>query len=403
MRLEHASFLIMVFLGWVYTAYSTPGATSSRRTTQCVDQFGFMSTNNYHNDLFHGVLSDTSFRLVDTLDLPATYEVEPGQLSKDGLQYYLSLDGNLYVLKRQTVGSGFGPPELLPGVINNSSVANIEPTVTADGKTIVFVRNSDGYWTGNDLYIATRPDTSSPFDFVRSLSEINQPDSGEGYPWISPDGLALYYTKLLTLAVTRRNSISEPFGTPQQMRIGSPSPFAAWLTNDQKQMYFSQQAPTQCIYSASRPSPDDTFHTPLQHSEFSGFWFVAGPSMIGDQFYIYHLSPQQSRMILIFRHDTTTLAVGENRWNGPLSMDVRNYPNPFNPATTIEYDLPNEAFISLGVYDIKGKLVTQLAEGRQTAGRHTVDWNASTFASGLYFCRLHTATHTWIRKLLLLK
>ena len=70
----------------------------------------------------------------------------------------------------------------------------------------------------------------------------------------------------------------------------------------------------------------------------------------------------------------------------PLS--VVNYPNPFNPSTTIQYHLDVAADVSLEVYDVLGAVVARLAEGRQAAGSYQVQWDASGKAAGRYFCVL---------------
>jgi Secretion system C-terminal sorting domain/Photosynthesis system II assembly factor YCF48 len=67
---------------------------------------------------------------------------------------------------------------------------------------------------------------------------------------------------------------------------------------------------------------------------------------------------------------------------------TQNYPNPFNPSTTISYQLSAVSYVTLNVYDILGRQVATLADGKQTAGIHTVTWNARDFPSGVYFYRL---------------
>ncbi|MBX2991122.1 MAG: T9SS type A sorting domain-containing protein [Bacteroidetes bacterium] len=68
-----------------------------------------------------------------------------------------------------------------------------------------------------------------------------------------------------------------------------------------------------------------------------------------------------------------------------------NYPNPFNPSTTIKYDLPEAAQVSLVVYDLLGRKVTELVSGPKSEGYHSAMWDASAVASGVYFARF-TAT-----------
>ncbi|MBN1407792.1 MAG: glycoside hydrolase family 127 protein [Calditrichaceae bacterium] len=81
----------------------------------------------------------------------------------------------------------------------------------------------------------------------------------------------------------------------------------------------------------------------------------------------------------------------------------QNYPNPFNPSTLISYQLPANAFVTLKVYDILGKEVKTLINEKQDTGSHSVQFNASNFANGVYFYRLKTETYQDTKKLLLLK
>ncbi len=72
----------------------------------------------------------------------------------------------------------------------------------------------------------------------------------------------------------------------------------------------------------------------------------------------------------------------------PVVYDLHaNYPNPFNPSTTIKFDLPEISNVSLVVYDVLGRRVAELANGAREAGYHSVAWNASDIASGMYFAR----------------
>ena len=68
-----------------------------------------------------------------------------------------------------------------------------------------------------------------------------------------------------------------------------------------------------------------------------------------------------------------------------------NYPNPFNPVTNINYQLPVESSVNLTVYDVSGRAVTELVNKIQDRGIYTATWNAESFASGVYFYRF-TAT-----------
>ncbi|HTY60176.1 MAG TPA: T9SS type A sorting domain-containing protein [Bacteroidota bacterium] len=81
----------------------------------------------------------------------------------------------------------------------------------------------------------------------------------------------------------------------------------------------------------------------------------------------------------------------------------QNFPNPFNPETTIRYGLPEDSPVELAVYNLLGERVALLVDGVQDAGFHDVRFDASRLASGVYFYRLQARGFVQTRKLSLLK
>ena len=81
----------------------------------------------------------------------------------------------------------------------------------------------------------------------------------------------------------------------------------------------------------------------------------------------------------------------------------QNYPNPFNPVTTIKYDIVKSQDVKLAVYDILGREVATLVNASQQPGSYEVSWDASNFASGIYFYTLTSGNFTTTKKLILLK
>ncbi len=81
----------------------------------------------------------------------------------------------------------------------------------------------------------------------------------------------------------------------------------------------------------------------------------------------------------------------------------QNYPNPFNPTTVITFTVRSSGFVSLTVYDVLGTKVATLAEGSQSAGTHSIVFNGSKYASGVYFYRLTAPGVNMVRKMLLEK
>lgn len=81
----------------------------------------------------------------------------------------------------------------------------------------------------------------------------------------------------------------------------------------------------------------------------------------------------------------------------------QNYPNPFNPTTTLNYAIPEDAHVSLKVFDLLGLEVLTLVNEAQKAGRHTVSLDASQLASGVYVYRVQTAGFIDAKRMLLLR
>ncbi len=80
-----------------------------------------------------------------------------------------------------------------------------------------------------------------------------------------------------------------------------------------------------------------------------------------------------------------------------------NYPNPFNPTTTLTIDLPEESEVRLTVYDVLGREIERLVDGAMPAGSHRVTFGAGSLPSGLYLARLETDGGTFTRRMMLVK
>lgn len=81
----------------------------------------------------------------------------------------------------------------------------------------------------------------------------------------------------------------------------------------------------------------------------------------------------------------------------------QNFPNPFNPSTTIQFSLPTATWVTLRVYDLLGREETTLVNDNFTAGSYSVTWDASNAASGVYFYRLTAGAFVQTRRMLLLR
>ena len=93
----------------------------------------------------------------------------------------------------------------------------------------------------------------------------------------------------------------------------------------------------------------------------------------------------------VFEFSTETSTNTEEESFPSAFLLEQNYPNPFNPSTTIEFHIPTSQMVSLVLYDALGREVMEVLEGRLQAGAHSVKFDASSLASGMYLYRLTAA------------
>ena len=85
-----------------------------------------------------------------------------------------------------------------------------------------------------------------------------------------------------------------------------------------------------------------------------------------------------------------------------------NYPNPFNPITTIQYELPNYSNVKVTLFDITGRTIKEIKFGEMAPGRHAYVWDGTNdvgnlVSTGIYFFQINAGSNTAIKKMLLLK
>ncbi|MBD3167869.1 MAG: T9SS type A sorting domain-containing protein [candidate division Zixibacteria bacterium] len=105
----------------------------------------------------------------------------------------------------------------------------------------------------------------------------------------------------------------------------------------------------------------------------------------------------------IYKASTLTDIDGDNSSLPSKVFLLTNYPNPFNPSTRIEFSIPESGKAKIEIFDLMGRRVATLVDGKLEAGRHHLVWNAEGIASGIYFCRLSSGDDTIVRKMGILK
>jgi hypothetical protein len=104
------------------------------------------------------------------------------------------------------------------------------------------------------------------------------------------------------------------------------------------------------------------------------------------------------------RLSSAITSVGETHNELPAeTMLYNNYPNPFNPATVVRYQLPLASEVKLVVFDLLGREVSVLVDEKREAGIHEVKFDASHLPSGVYFYRLQAGNFVETKKLVLVR
>jgi len=136
----------------------------------------------------------------------------------------------------------------------------------------------------------------------------------------------------------------------------------------------STQQPVEYIYT-DRKLNDGSFRYRIKQVDFNGNFEYFTPQNNGD------------------------VIIGK-----PVKFEVsQNYPNPSNPVSKIDFQLPKDSKVTLKVYDLTGKEVSILIDGNIAAGFHTVEFNGSNLASGVYIYKLNAGEFSDIKKLVLVK
>ena len=138
--------------------------------------------------------------------------------------------------------------------------------------------------------------------------------------------------------------------------------------------------------------------------------------------WIDYIAPDSSKLYeIVFTDSLTGYAVGEKgvmvkykyqfldfvNENSSLVVDDfvlhQNFSNPFNPATTISYNLSESGQVSVNIYNVLGTHIASLVRDYKSSGKHSVVWNAENDPSGIYYCQLNVNGKLATRKMLLLK
>lgn len=227
--------------------------------------------------------------------IPDAIDISPAQLSKDGLKLYAVIrdaEGpGLYELTRKKTKKPFKKMNRLDVRTGKKIVDFFQPAFSADGGILVFSGQEmdESSWNSNELYMAKW--MNSYYGDVRPLDEINREGYADAYPWLSGDGLRLYYIMDEYIYNTSRLSIedrfeeSEKLNLPENTNEGIAS---CWLNASETEIYLIKGS---LIYKSSRIDKDANFEIPeIFIDDLKDLDFISGLSFTADlkQMVIYY-------------------------------------------------------------------------------------------------------------------
>ena len=126
-------------------------------------------------------------------------------------------------------------------------------------------------------------------------------------------------------------------------------------------------------------------------------------SVLGNQdgFSVYTVVSRLIKVIKDF-HATSTAMEADREEPGNVALHP-SYPNPFSQSTLIGFDLPRSETVTIEVFDLYGRKLATLADGRYGPGSHRVSWRAEGVASGIYLYRLQAGAYSAVRRVLLMR
>ncbi|HUI29375.1 MAG TPA: T9SS type A sorting domain-containing protein [Candidatus Acidoferrales bacterium] len=246
---------------------------------------------------------------------------------------------------------------------------------------------------------------SSTFNTVKGDTSLRAPIHF-GLPANSAYAPVAFWIDDLTIAKVPVDTIAPDapvLASPNDGAVGqNPKITLTWNTNSRPCVFHVQVATNQTFSTPQLVFNDSTvIDTTIQLSLATNtqyYWRVQAYDTKGRSSYSAAIS-------------FTTGVTGVKSLGGlPASYALsQNFPNPFNPSTTIRYSVPKNSYVRVAIYDLLGREVTSLVNGVQHASEYSVQWNPSGLSSGIYFCRIQAASmdgsgnFTSVKKLVYMK
>lgn len=361
-------------------------------------------------------------------------------LTRDMDTAYYFVDSAIY---RSVLKNGvWQAPEILNDYVNGGAALKA-PTLSKDGKRLYY--SSYGGYGSWDLWYHDWDENAKDWGPARNMGPGINTAAGEYYLYeLSKDTVYIITDRFALQSVCMFKWIEDDeswklVDSFYSHHLGMGSITALSITEDRKKLYFSRYMWGQdslqtelgvCYWDIGAKTWGDPkflninsagYKITINQSTGYGSWYGAWdeyPWISPDGKTLYFDSNRDSG-----RRDTTQhpdiyvshLIIDENGDPVIGTADEKenmipeelalypNYPNPFNPATTISYNLPKAGKVKLLIYDSLGRLVKELVDKEETAGLHKAVFNARGLSSGIYFYMLLTENNSLTRKLMIIK
>ncbi len=290
-------------------------------------------------------------------------------------------------------------------ILNHAPVAIADTSVSSEDQIAdIFVLNNDSDSDGDQLSFTI---LSSPLNgtAVQNGDTIQYTPNAnffgqDSFRYQLSDSKGGLDTATVRITVTSVNDAPQIVGLPDDLFINTNECTGLYMAN------YAQDVDTPDSLLTWSFSVDDPTAISYSYSETTDSLEICSLGPVGT----YHVYTTLTDDSGAYDQDTIIVHVEspsqvERVASGiPKKFDLLpNFPNPFNPITTIRYQLPKAAFVEIRIFNLQGREVQQLVDAYQQAGYYQIHLDGRQMASGTYFCKIKAGDFVKVRKMILMK
>ena len=290
-------------------------------------------------------------------------------------------------------------------ILNHAPVAIADTSVSSEDQIEdIFVLNNDSDSDGDQLSFTI---LSSPLNgtAVQNGDTIQYTPNAnffgqDSFRYQLSDSKGGLDTATVRITVTSVNDAPQIVGLPDDLFINTNECTGLYMAN------YAQDVDTPDSLLSWSFSVDDPTAISYSYSETTDSLEICSLGPVGT----YHVYTTLTDDSGAYDQDTIVIHVElpaqvERIASGiPKKFDLLpNFPNPFNPTTTIRYQLPKAAFVEIRIFNLQGREVQQLMDAYQQAGYYQIQLDGKQMASGTYFCKIKAGDFVKVRKMILMK